>query len=131
MSQRNYDHNADESERAIEQYLVKLTKEAGGIALKFSSATQTGYPDRLLLFPHSCAVWVELKSRGENPTPLQNYRIMQLREMGYMVRVCDSREKVREAVEHAKKWVGYFPKGCAQIIRYITDSEVEEAPEAE
>lgn len=51
MKGRNLSRNSEESEKAIESYLCHLVREAGGIPLKYSSGTSTGYPDRLLLFP--------------------------------------------------------------------------------
>ena len=105
MAGRDLTRNAEESEKAIESYLVTLTKRAGGMPLKFSSATQTGYPDRLLLFPGGRQIWVEVKSKGRHPTRLQATRIRALRDIGHRVEICDSRAR------------------AAEIIRTITDKE--------
>ena len=102
MARRDLTRNADESEKAIESYLCRLTREAGGMALKYSSATQAGYPDRLLLFPGGASVWVEVKSKGCNPTSLQCLRIRRLREMGQRVEICDSRAKAEEILRIVK-----------------------------
>lgn len=95
---RRLECNAGESEKALESYLCRLVKAAGGVALKYSCATATGYPDRILLFPGGRVIWVEVKSRGCNPTALQSHRIARLREMGCVVRLCDSREKAEAIV---------------------------------
>ena len=101
---RNLDRNSEESEKALESYLCRLVRQAGGVALKYASGTSTGYPDRLLLFPGGRVIWVEVKSRGGNPTPLQSHRICCLREMGFVVRLCDSREKAEAIVR-----IGTYP----------------------
>lgn len=63
------------------------------MALKFSSAVTTGYPDRILIFPDGVLLWVEIKSKGKNPTKLQSYRIAALRDCRQNVFVCDSKAK--------------------------------------
>lgn len=107
---RNLSYNADESEKAIESYLCRLVKESGGIPLKYSSGTTTGYPDRVLLFPGGRVIWVEVKSAGCNPTALQSHRIQQLRELGLVVRLCDSREKA-EAIVRLAQGSSWPPRG--------------------
>ena len=95
--------NAEVSEKAIEKYLAKLVKEAGGLCLKYTNANETGYPDRLLLFPDGNAGWVEVKSAGRKPTALQSARMCKLWGMGFPVWVCDSRQKAEEIVEYMKE----------------------------
>ena len=87
------------SEKAIEAYLSGRVKEAGGISLKFSSFTQTGYPDRVVLLPYGLSAWVELKSRGQRPRPLQRVRHDELRALGHPVYVIDSRTGVDKMLE--------------------------------
>lgn len=113
MGGRSLYRNAEESEKVIESHLCRLTREAGGLALKYTSATQTGYPDRLLLFPGGKTVWVEVKSKGLYPTPLQCLRIRRLREVGQRVEICDSRQRAEE------------------IVNSATESEPEPKPEPE
>lgn len=102
MARRDLTRNDDESEKAIESYLCRLTHEAGGIALKYASAATTGYPDRLLLFPYGRQAWVEVKSKGRLPTPLQCHRINRLRALGHAVFICDSRAGVEEIIRKFK-----------------------------
>lgn len=63
-------------ETLIEQKLVKDTKAAGGIALKFTSPGFDGMPDRVLLFPDGRLCFVEVKAPGKKPRPLQLARHM-------------------------------------------------------
>lgn len=88
----------EESEKWLERHLTRRVKETGGLCLKYSNPVVTGFPDRILLYPGGEVRWVELKSKGKEPTPLQLHRILQLRRLGFRVWVCDSRETVEEIV---------------------------------
>lgn len=78
------------TEKAIEKYLVKKTKEMGGRALKFVSPGFSGVPDRLVLMPKGKMCFAELKSQGKKPRPLQNGVHRMLRDLGFRVYVIDS-----------------------------------------
>lgn len=82
----------ERSEKWLESQLVKKIRERGGLALKYSNANRTGYPDRLVLLPGGRAYFVELKSRGRKPTRLQSLRHEELRALGFGVAVVDSLE---------------------------------------
>lgn len=86
------------SEKALEAYLVKRVKMLGGIALKYSNPTYTGFPDRLLLLPGGRTAWCELKSRGKKPRAVQQARIQQLRELGQVVYVVSSRDEIERVI---------------------------------
>lgn len=94
MSTRQYSRNREESEKSIEAYLRERVKGLGGLCLKYENASQTGYPDRVILIRDLQDIWVELKSRGENPTKLQALRISRLRALGRNVYIAASREDV-------------------------------------
>ncbi len=98
---RRLARHAEESEKAIEAYLIRRVESCGGICLKFMSHSETGYPDRLLLLPRGRMAWVEVKSKGEKPRLIQEVRMARLRRMGFRVYVADSREKVDEIVRAA------------------------------
>ena len=90
---------AEESEKSIEAYLVRKTRAAGGLCLKFTSHVDTGYPDRLLLLPGGKTAWVEVKSKGRKPRRLQSLRMRELSGLGFSVHVADSKEKVDAILE--------------------------------
>ena len=98
-------NHASESEKSIERYLARRVAEIRGLCLKFASATQTGYPDRLVVLPGGMSCWVELKSKEQTPTRLQDIRHEELRRRGHVVYVVDSRERVDELV---KRWKGGY-----------------------
>lgn len=86
-------HKAD-SEKVLEQYLRRLCGERGWPCLKYSNSNDIGYPDRIIVLPESEVVWVELKSKGQKPTSIQQERHRQLRGMRHEVVVADSREAI-------------------------------------
>lgn len=90
---------ADESEKSIEAYLVRKTKAMGGLCLKFSSHSETGYPDRLLMMPGGETAWAEIKSKGCKPRAIQYLRMAELEHLGFRTYVLDSREKVDEMLK--------------------------------
>lgn len=99
---RDLTKNSAESEKAIEIYLVNRVKSLGGLCLKYTNPNASGYPDRLIIVKGLPDIWVELKSRGKQPSALQSRRIFELRDRGRMVYVCDSREKVDEIIGYIR-----------------------------
>ena len=89
-------------EKEIEDKLVSELRKIGCLALKYVPMHTVGMPDRLVLIPGGVAVWVELKAPGEKPRLIQDYRLSQLRELGFRCFVVDSYEGVQEVVEYAK-----------------------------
>lgn len=58
------------NEKLIERKLREGVKKQGGLALKFSSQTYTGMPDRIVLMPGEI-YFVEVKSTGKQQTRIQ------------------------------------------------------------
>ena len=83
-----------ESEKALERRLVEEVKKMGGMALKNTSQFHGGIPDRLVLLPFHTISFVELKSTGEKPRPLQEAAMAKLGDMGFRCWVIDSTEKL-------------------------------------
>lgn len=82
-----------ESEKRIEQYLVKRIREAGGKAYKFESPGSAGVPDRIVV--REGHTWfVELKSSTGRPTDLQKKRIRELALLGVDVTILGSHSDV-------------------------------------
>ena len=86
------------SEKAIEAYLVKRVTEAGCLCLKYTNPNMIGYPDRLVVEPNGIVQWVELKSKGRKPLPIQKVRFEELRELGHEIFVIDSKEDVEKFI---------------------------------
>ena len=81
-------------EKVIEQKLVKAVRAKGGIAPKFVSPGFSGVPDRLILLPDGKCCFVEVKTPGRKPRPLQQSRIRLLRQLGFKVYVLDGAEQI-------------------------------------
>ena len=81
-------------EKAIEQNLVQTVKATGGIAPKFTSPGFDGMPDRIVLLPGGHMAFVEVKTPGERPRPLQIARHELLRRLGFKVYVLDDERQI-------------------------------------
>ncbi|MFY9118890.1 MAG: VRR-NUC domain-containing protein [Syntrophomonadaceae bacterium] len=85
-------------EKHIEQKLVKAVKAAGGMAPKFISPGLAGMPDRLMLLPKGKVAFVEVKSPGMKPRPLQIKRHRMLRHLGFKVYVLDDATEIKKVI---------------------------------
>lgn len=81
-------------ESELEKKLVSHITKLGGIAYKFSSPNRRSVPDRLCIMPNGRAFFVELKTEGKAPTPLQHHEHELLRSLGHTVLVIDNMEDV-------------------------------------
>lgn len=89
-------------EKTTEQKLVKTVKDAGGLALKFTSPGFDGMPDRIVLMPDGRCGFVEVKAKGRKPRPLQLARHGMLRKLGFKVFVLDDEEQIGAIVDEIK-----------------------------
>ena len=97
------------NEKLIEKKLVAEIKKRGGIALKFSSFFMTGFPDRIVLLPGGHIYFVELKTTGMKPKPIQEERIKELRKLCFNALVIDSQEglnKLLTEIDYRKAYNG-------------------------
>ena len=86
-------------EKTLERKLVETVGRMGGYALKLTSPGMAGFPDRLVLLPKGKMAFVEMKAPGQKPRPMQSFRHVSLRCLGYRVYVIDSVQKIYEALE--------------------------------
>ena len=91
-------------ESTVEKYLCKRIKEKKGLAMKLVSPGLAGVPDRIVLLPGGRLFFVELKSPGKEPRPLQKYTHRILKELGFKVFVISSKEEVKKFIDEE---VGY------------------------
>ena len=92
-------------EKQIEQKLVRATKNMGGIAPKFVSPGFDGMPDRIVLLPGGHIGFVEVKTPGEKPRPLQLSRHGLLRRLGFKVYVLDGIEQIGGLIDEIQEHV--------------------------
>lgn len=86
-------------EKEVERRLVEAVRRRGGIAPKLVSPGYDGMPDRLVLMDGGRMAFVELKAPGKLPRKLQMKRMDELKRLGYLVKVVDSVDKIREVLD--------------------------------
>ena len=106
-------------EKDIEKRLREEVKKAGGLCLKFTPASWSGAPDRLILFPGGRVFFVELKRPGEEPRPLQKVRIRKLREMGFHAEVLDNVDRIPGLIGACKSDWKYT---CTDDLKFVDDT---------
>lgn len=89
-------------ERDVERKLVNAVKAVGGICPKWVSPGFDGMPDRIVILPGSKIAFVEVKSPGEKPRPLQLSRHQLLRRLGFKVFVLDNIEKIGGIIDEIR-----------------------------
>lgn len=87
------------NEKLLERKLVAAVKKAGGEAVKLNSMSHNGLPDRMALLPGGLIRFVEVKSTGKKPRPVQEAMIARLRALGFRVWVVDSLDTLSEFTE--------------------------------
>lgn len=68
-------------EKHLEQSIVAYCKASGLVTYKFSSPSQRGVPDRIIIGPAG-TLFLELKREGKKPTKLQDHHIGKIRAVG-------------------------------------------------
>ena len=104
-------------EYVIEDAFRDEVKRRGGLALKLTSQTMNGLPDRLVLLNGGRAAFVELKSPGKIMRPLQVKRKEQLEALGFPVFCIDRFEQIRPVLDAIRSWQPgeHMPQAGADI----------------
>ena len=87
------------SEQTIEQHAVREAKKRGGKALKFTSPSTKGVPDRLIILPGGKVGFLELKSSIGKPTKLQIYWLKYLEKLGCRTGIANSKDSVNQFMD--------------------------------
>ena len=91
-------------ESEVEKQFVAAVKAAGGQALKFTSQTMNGVPDRLVLLIGGKCAFVELKAPGKQMRILQRKRRQQLEALGFPVFCVDRFEQIQPVLDAISSW---------------------------
>lgn len=91
-------------ESEVEKQFVEAVRAAGGQALKFTSQTMNGVPDRLVLLLGGKCAFVELKAPGKQMRLLQRKRRQQLEMLGFPVFCVDRPEQIQPAIDALLSW---------------------------
>lgn len=78
------------NEKLIERKLREGVRQLGGMAIKITSPSFTGLPDRMVLMPGGRIWYVELKTTGRSLSPRQRQVASELKELGFDVRKIDN-----------------------------------------
>lgn len=89
-------------EKTIEQKFREAVRDAGGLAVKFTSPGWDGMPDRLALLPGGRMAFVEVKAPGKKPRPLQLARHRTLRQLGFRVYVLDEEGQIGGIIDEVR-----------------------------
>lgn len=113
-------------ENVIENEFVKAVKKAGGMAYKLTSQTANGLPDRLVLFPNSKTVFVELKAPKKMLRPLQRKRRYQLMKLGFPVLCINELQQIQPCIDAILSWTPgtSFPDGIGARIPNLEVTEI-------
>jgi hypothetical protein len=88
-----------ESEKVLEKMLVRKVKQLGGMCIKLETNYMAGLPDRLCLLPKAKIFFVEVKSTGETPDPIQRVIHKMLRRIGFTVYVADTSSLINKIID--------------------------------
>lgn len=91
-------------EYVVERAFRDEVKRQGGLALKFTSQTMNGVPDRLVLLPGGKCGFCELKAPGKMMRPLQVKRKMQLERLGFPVFCVDSFDQIKSVIQAIREY---------------------------
>ena len=88
------------SEKKLEKRLSSEVKALGGWSIKLPAYIVRGLPDRLLLMPHGRAYFAEIKTTGEDLTPVQKLVRSKIEALGFKVYKIDSDEALSLTIQN-------------------------------
>ena len=86
-------------EKVVEKHLVKCVQGRGGECLKWSSPSNRGVPDRIVILPGGHIGFVECKAPGRKPSALQAFWMERLRELGFWAGGLDDKADAEKILE--------------------------------
>jgi hypothetical protein len=84
------------TESQIEAKMVRMVRDRGGLAYKFTSPNNPGVPDRLIITPDGRTIFVELKTLVGRLAAIQKWQIAEMQKRGADVRVLNGWDAVRD-----------------------------------
>ena len=81
------------SEKLLERTLRSKVEQKGGNCIKFLPSLK-GLPDRVILMPRGRIWFVELKTTGKTPEPLQRWWKRRLEDLGFQWRLIDDQDSL-------------------------------------
>lgn len=100
---QTFDPYGEKSEAEIQAEAFRRLRALGWTADKYENKSRVGGPDslfsRLGKDGKVCAIWIEFKRLGKQPTTMQFKRHEDMRAEGWVVGWCDSVENTVHTVE--------------------------------
>lgn len=120
-------------ESEVERQFVEAVRAAGGQALKFTSLSMNGVPDRLVLLIGGKCAFVELKAPGKQMRLLQRKRRQQLEALGFPVFCVDRSEQIQPAIDALLRWNPGepIPQGIGAKVPEMPTMELPDKPNEE
>lgn len=87
------------SESQLERKFCKKIQELGGMALKFTSPSQAGVPDRIILMPEGKIYFVEMKCETGRVRAIQKYIFEKFEKLGFKVHIINSDDAIKSFME--------------------------------
>lgn len=87
------------TEAQIENRLVRMVRDRGGLCFKFTSPNNPGVPDRIVITPDGRTIYVELKTSIGRLQRIQQWQISEMRKRGADVRVIKGLDAAKAFVE--------------------------------
>ncbi len=87
------------TEAQIENRLVRMVRDRGGLCFKFTSPNNPGVPDRIVITPDGRTIYVELKTSIGSLQRIQQWQISEMRKRGADVRVIKGLDAAKAFVE--------------------------------
>ena len=91
------------SEKKLEKRLSSEVKALGGWSIKLPAYIVRGLPDRLLLMPGARAYFAEIKTTGEDLTPVQKLVRSKIEALGFKVYKIDSDEALSLTIQNIRE----------------------------
>ncbi len=89
-----------DTESTVEAHLCRCVKALRGLCIKMNPFGMRGIPDRLVLLPGAKVAFIELKRPvGGVFEPLQKRWHAKLRNLGFLVYVCNTKASVDDALK--------------------------------
>ncbi len=85
-----------ESEKLLDDKLVKVVESLGGWCLKMGTTHISGLPDRVCLLPRGRVFFAEIKTTKKKPRKIQIWVHNKLKGLGFEVYVIDRTEQIKE-----------------------------------
>lgn len=97
-------HVSIKLEREVEKNFLGFCEALGILCKKLRLASESGWPDRTLLYKGQ-VMFMELKRKGETPTPLQLYTLGILEGRGFEARWSNDWEHMKLIVIAWRRYV--------------------------